>query len=146
MSEVRTIQKFVDLLKLEQTALSAGNTDALPEYADQKNLLAIQLSNLAEQRNILLSAQGFKSDRAGVESWISKHTKERSAGATWAQILALASEARELNRINGELIQLRMQYNARALEALMGANKSLDLYGPNGQSTSLGSRRIHDAV
>ncbi len=59
-------------------------------------------------------------------------------------MLSLASQARELNRVNGELIQIRMQYNAQALEALLGGNGSLALYGPDGQNAAPSARRISD--
>jgi len=145
-AELEAVRCFVDLLAIEQTALSNGNTEELPELPEQKNQFAGQLSKLAEQRNTSLSALGFVSDRAGIEAWCTKHPKETSVANAWGKIIALASEARELNRINGELIALRMQYNTKALEALRGGNDSLDLYGPDGQSSPLSNRRINDAV
>ncbi|MEI7430305.1 MAG: flagellar protein FlgN [Betaproteobacteria bacterium] len=145
-SELEAVQRFVSLLKTEQTLLSSGDTEELPELLEQKNHIANQLSQYAEHRNSLLSAQGLGSDRSGIETWCAKHPKEMKAAETWEEIITLAGEARELNRVNGELIALRMQYNTNALEALRGGNNSLNLYGPDGQSTFLGSRRINDAV
>ena len=144
--EVKTVQQFADLLKLEQTSLSAGNTDDLLVFAEQKSQLAIDLGRLAAQRNLSLAAQGFAADRPGVEAWCAKHPSEKTASDTWSRILVLAREARELNRLNGELIQLRMQFNAKALEALQGGKNSLDLYGPDGQATTSGRPRINQAV
>lgn len=145
-TETEAVEQFVDLLKLEQASLSGGNTDKLPEYAEQKIQLAGHLNRLATQRNALLAAQGLNADRAGVEAWCAKHPDEKNAVKLWSRILSLAGEAHALNRLNGELIQMRMQYNAKALEALQGGKSSLDLYGPDGQSTSSNRRRIHDAV
>jgi len=51
-----------------------------------------------------------------------------------------------LNNLNGSLIGIRLNYNAKALEALRGGNTTLDLYGPDGQSKSAGPQRINDAV
>ena len=61
-------------------------------------------------------------------------------------IMAQAAEARELNRINGELIELHLQHNARALNALRGGSDSLNLYGPDGRSRTVGSARINDSA
>jgi len=144
--EADAVQRFVDLLKLEQTSLSNGNTDDLLVLAEQKSKLAVHLNDLATQRNTTLAAQGFGSDRAGVEAWRAKHPQEKSVGKNWSKVLTLAAEARELNRLNGELIQIRMQYNAKALEALQGGRNSLDLYGPDGQSMTPGRTRINDAA
>jgi flagella synthesis protein FlgN len=145
-AEAEAVSQFVGLLKLEQTALTKGSTEALPDLAERKGKLAVQLGGIAAQRNAALATQGLGADRAGVAAWCAKHPGEKKAGKTWATILALAGEARELIRLNGELITIRMQYNSKALEALRGGNASLDLYGPDGQATGPGSRRINDAV
>ena len=146
VAEAQTVEQFVALLKLEQTSLSRGDTDALPGFADQKMQFAAQLNEFAAQRNAALAAQGFDADRSGVEAWCAKHPKEKVAAKAWTTVLALAGEARELNRLNGELIRLRMQYNAKALEALRGGASTLDLYGPDGQATTPGRQRINHSV
>jgi flagella synthesis protein FlgN len=146
VAETQTVAHFVDLLKLEQASLSSGDTDALPAHAEQKIALAAQLNTLAAQRNAALAAQGFCADRAGVEAWCAKHPAEGTAAKAWSTLLSLAAEARQLNQLNGGLIQTRMQYNAKALEVLRGGSKALDLYGPDGQSQSTGSSRINHSV
>ncbi len=144
--EVAEIQRFTDLLKLEQAALSSGNTDELLEFANKKDESAARINHLAEQRNALLAAQGFAPDRPGIEAWCAQNPKETSATTAWGTILTLAREAKELNRLNGELIQLRLQFNSKALEALRGGQTALDLYGPDGQSKTHEHRRINHAV
>ena len=146
LAEAQTVERFVDLLKLEQSALGRGDTDKLPGYAEQKLEFAAQLNELAAQRNAALAALGLGGDRAGADAWCAKHPDEQAATHAWAAVLALAGEARELNRLNGELIRLRMQYNAKALEALRGGASSLDLYGPDGQATTPGRQRINHSV
>ncbi|MFZ4535651.1 flagella synthesis protein FlgN [Propionivibrio sp.] len=146
VAEAETVQQFVDLLKLEQTDLSSGKTNDLPAFAEKKATLAAHLNRFATRRNTALAAQGFDADRAGVEAWCANHSGVQEAVDAWSRIISLAGEARELNRLNGELIRTRMHYNARALEALQGGKTSLDLYGPDGQSKSSGIRRINDAV
>ncbi len=144
--EAGAIRQFVDLLKREQTSLSNGITDELPELAEQKGTLFVHLNQLAAQRSDALAAHGLSADRAGVEAWIALHADEKSLRNDWTTVLSLASEARQLNYLNGELIRMRMQYNTMALEALQGGKGVLDLYGPDGQSTSPGHSRIYDAV
>ena len=145
-AEVEAVQQFVDLLKIEQTALTQGSTDMLPDLAERKGKLAVQLGRITAQRNAALATQGLPADRAGVAAWCAKHPSDQKAAKAWALILALAAEASELIRLSGELIRIRMQYNSKALEALRSGNSSLDLYGPDGQSTAAGSRRINDAA
>jgi flagella synthesis protein FlgN len=145
-AEMDVVQSFVDLLGVEQAALASGDTDQLPALIEKKNHFASQLGILATERNSILAAQGYAADRAGIEAWCEKHPRQTAVAEAWKKTIALASEARELNNINGKLITLRMQHNAKALEALRGGSNSLDLYGPDGQATSLGRMRINDAV
>lgn len=145
-AEAGAVEQFIELLKREQTALAAGIVDELPAFAEQKSALAVEIAAFASRRNAALVAQGFAADRAGVVAWCASHPKQEHAEVVWAKILILASEARELIRLSGELIALRMQYNSNALDALRGASRSLDLYGPDGQTAAPGNQRIIDAV
>jgi flagella synthesis protein FlgN len=145
-AEAACVEDFIAVLKLEQNSLAQGAGDELPAYAEQKAQLAQRLGALAAQRNAALKAQDLAADRPGLDAWCAAHPKEIQAASDWSRIIALATEARELNRVNGELIALRMQYNAQALEALRGGSSALDLYGPDGQATGSGGRRISDSV
>ena len=145
-SETEAVSLFVVVLKKEQKALAQGDTEALPTLVEEKNVLGGQLATLATQRNVLLAGQGLAGDRPGVEAWCAGHPEEKVVAAAWAGVLELAREAKELNRLNGELIALRMQHNARALEALRSGNNPLDLYGPDGQAQPPNRLRINDSV
>ena len=48
-------------------------------------------------------------------NWPANPPGDRATEATWKQLQELAAEARELNRLNGELIHLRMSHNAQML-------------------------------
>ncbi|MEI7611332.1 MAG: flagellar protein FlgN [Betaproteobacteria bacterium] len=145
-AEAETVRCFVEVLQLEQNALKSGKTEELADFAEKKSQYGITLKQLSAQRNTLLGASGFDIDRAGIEAWSAKNPSEKRVNEAWASIISLASEAQELNRLNGELIKLHMQYNSKALEALRGGHSALELYGPDGQSQTLGNRRINDAV
>ena len=140
--EIGAMSLFVDLLQREQTELSQGKTDDLPVLAEQKSVLSARLQGIAGLRSDLLASSGHVADRAGMESWLQQHPLETDAASSWAALMALAAEARELNRLNGELIELHLQHNTRALNALRSGD-SLDLYGPDGQSRSASGARIN---
>jgi flagella synthesis protein FlgN len=144
--EAQVLAQFIDLLKLEQDSLSNGNIEALAGHAEQKTKFGARLNSLAAQRNAALTAQGLGHDRSGIDAWCAGHPGHETTATAWSALLSLAGEARQLNRTNGDLIQIRMRYNAKALEALRGGNSSLDLYGPDGQSRSAAHRRINDTV
>ena len=145
-TEADTVARFVEQLKLEQVALTNGDIDEIVAFTQSKSTLASELTSLANQRNSALASLGLAADRAGIEAWFERHTLDVRARNAWSRILSLASEARELNRVNGELIQIRMQHNAQALAAMQGASRSLHLYGPDGQTAPRLSGRINDAA
>lgn len=145
-TEADAVERFADLLRQEQQTLASGDVDALAPLIQQKNAVAAELTRLAQQRNALLAAEGLAPDRSGIEAWCAQHPANTEVRAAWSRILLLASNARELNRVNGELIQIRMQHNAQGLEALLGASRSLELYGPDGQTAAQSGRRINEAA
>ncbi|RDE51457.1 MAG: flagellar protein FlgN [Candidatus Accumulibacter meliphilus] len=145
-SEIAAAQNFVALLEREQQMLVKGEVDDLLDLVRQKNSIAAELARLATQRQRLLAASGLLNDRAGMAAWLAAHPVETSVHSVWSALLAVAGQARELNRVNGELIQERMQNNAQALEVLLGSNAASNLYGPDGQSAPPSGRRISDSA
>lgn len=145
-AEVTALKKFVALLERERQLLAAGETDGLHNLVSEKNGLAVQLTALGARRGEFLLASGLSADHAGIHAWLDAHPADDRARSTWRLLLSLAAQARELNMANGDLIQIRMQQNAQALDALVGATASLRLYGPDGQSAPLSSRRISDCA
>lgn len=143
-AEIAVVQVFVALLEREQQMLIKGEVNELLELVGEKNALAAQLASLAAQRGTWLAAEGRTADRSGVTAWLADHPDESDAGTAWTLLLSLATQARELNRVNGGLIQLRMHHNAQALELLLGGNGALALYGPDGQNAAPSARRISD--
>lgn len=140
--EVAAMQAFVALLEREQEMLGKGRIDDLLPLVDEKNRLAATLASIADRRSQALAAAGLAADRAGVSALLAMQADADGARALWSSLLSLASRARELNRVNGELIGLRMQHNSQALQTLLGT--PLGLYGPDGQNTRAGSHRISD--
>jgi flagella synthesis protein FlgN len=59
----------------------------------------------------------------------------------WDAVVALAGEAKERNRINGQLITERLQNNQQALTTLLAAAEHPQIYGPDGQSRPTASSR-----
>ncbi|WP_366143240.1 flagellar protein FlgN [Accumulibacter sp.] len=144
--EVVVLRSFVGLLEREQRMLVEGNVDGLPDLLLDKNELTARLAAIAEQRRADLAGEGLSADREGIAAWFAAHPGEQEARASWAELLPLARQARELNRLNGEVIHLRMQSNTLAIEALVGTTGALGLYGPDGQSRPAGVGRISDSA
>lgn len=145
-SELKAVRSFVELLQLEQDCLRDGDIEALTDIVERKTAVATELSACAAARNSCLASRKLASDRPGVEAWLTAHPEDEAVRSSWQTLLELAAEARELNRLNGELLRVRSQHNAQALEALLGASRPLQLYGPDGHTSALGSNRLRDAV
>lgn len=145
-AEVAALKKFVVLLERERQLLATGETDGLHNLVSEKNGLAVQLTALGARRGDVLIAAGMSADHAGIHAWLDAHPANDRARSVWRLLLSLAGQAREINTANGDLIQIRMQHNALALDALLGATTSLKLYGPDGQSAPLSGGRISDCA
>lgn len=142
-AEAALIARFVELLEAEQEALTKGNIEDLARLASEKEPLAADLQRLGQQRNDHLVALKLSADRQGMSAWTAGNP---DASSTWEKTLELAARARDINRLNGELIQMRLNFNSQLLEILQRNRGALDLYGPDGKTSGPGERRIDDAV
>lgn len=146
LRETEAASRFAALLREEREVLQNGEIDALPQLVERKAEVVAELSAHGSERNSLLAASNYAVDRAGVEAWQQRHPQDETVKAAWAKLKALVTEARELNRVNGKLIHLRMQHNAQALGALLATNQRSGLYGPDGQPAQFSGNRIIDAA
>lgn len=145
-AEAGLVSTFVRLLGEEQEILKNGHPDALPPLIERKTATALELAAVSASRNMILRQAGFAADRAGMESWLKANPADQAVHDQWNKLQTLAAEAKELNRVNGELIQLRMQNNSQALEVLIAAANRQDLYGADGQASQAATRRIIDSA
>jgi flagella synthesis protein FlgN len=139
--EHKAIAALLELMKQEQAQLIAANIEGLQELTDQKAKIITQMSEMAVQRHRALAIAGFAPKEEGMQAWIAS-INQTSVGEAWAQLLALTRTAKELNRVNGMLINKKLAHNQSALNALHApAAGSNNFYGPNGQSTNHTSTR-----
>lgn len=140
--ELAQLKKFVEVLREEQEALSVGAVDTLMRLVEYKSALALQLGNLAKQREDMLGAAGFGLGREAVDAWLADTPGTTVQRKTWQELLELTMQARNLNETNGKLINLRMQHNQQALAVLMAAADKAMTYGPDGQQRTGGTGRF----
>lgn len=145
-AEADLVSAFVLLLKEEQDALKAGNADALPAIVERKTATVRKLAPVSTARNAELARAGFAADRAGIDAWLSKRPMDKDVRLQWNKLQTLAAEAKELNRVNGELIRIHMQSNAQALETLLASSNRQELYSADGLAASATTRRINDSA
>jgi flagella synthesis protein FlgN len=146
ITEIQVVREFKSTLQAEQKSLVDGDVNALTQLSKPKLDLVERLNKLAEERLRKLELQGFSPDRSGMELWAAGMGSV--AKDAWQSMLAIASEAKQSNKINGNLIQSRLQNNQQALSVLMSAADQASLYGPDGQRHGAlqGGGKLHSGI
>lgn len=133
---------LLQLLRQEQEHLINADIDALTKLTEEKAQIVARMTELAQQRHRALGDGGFEAAETGMQAWLDSRTAPPAAVQGWKDLLAIAQQAKELNRTNGLLIGQHMARNQNALNTLVhGNSEGGSMYGPNGQSTSQPSSR-----
>ena len=138
-AEQQHVSALIALMKQEQTLLVAADADGLVELTPRKNTLLQELADLSSQRHAALVAAGCEGSEAGMEPWLAVGGNE-DARAQWEALLELARQAKELNRVNGMLINKQLAHNQGVLNALRtpAGAQSTGVYGASGQTLGSG--------
>ncbi|WP_116366400.1 flagella synthesis protein FlgN [Parahaliea mediterranea] len=125
------LEQLVALLHSEQSLLTQSQVDgaALDEVAADKQRQLVSLDSFEARRRGAQARLGYAPGREGARA----AADDAGCLPLWQSIDQLASEARQLNQTNGELIQLRLENNQRLLNALRESAGN-SLYGPDGQA------------
>lgn len=140
--EIKLIVCLIDLMKQEQQFLVAGNTDGLATLTPLKNQLIEQMAALGAQRHLCLAEQGFAASETGMGAWLARMA-DPAHNASWQQLLDRTAEAKELNRVNGMLINKQLAHNQGLIQAMRQPAGAADaaFYGPQGQTTAISGKR-----
>ncbi len=124
-----TLQQCIALLDREQQLLIDGDIDALADLTQQK-VLALELAaRNTSIREHCLTGRGLSIDNDGMSELLQDQPALRSM---WYDILNRAREARDLNRVNGFLMEARIDRNHHALAVMHQAANSPSTYGNDG--------------
>jgi flagella synthesis protein FlgN len=139
--EQQVIGSIVELMKTEQQLLISADADGLSTITPNKLQLAQRAATLSRVRHKALAAAGFPAGEAGMEPWLAVggNAEQRDA---WNRLLELTREAKELNRVNGMLVNRQLGQTQAALAELRGpAAAAAGVYGPGGQTVGTGPSR-----
>ena len=143
--EHQALANLVELMKVEQAFLVAADINGLQSITEKKAKVVAQVSELAQQRHHALAMAGFAPEEQNMQAWLASINQD-NVSAAWQQLLAITKAAKELNRVNGILVNKQLSYNQNALNTLQApihAETGGNFYGPNGQSTPYStSRRV----
>ena len=140
--ELKLINCLIDLMKQEQQFLVAANTDGLGTLTPLKTQLVEQMAALAGQRHASLEQDGCEASETGMNGWVQRQTNP-TIQTSWQHVLEKMRAAKELNRVNGMLINKQMTHNQMLIQAMRTPADAADtgFYGPSGQATPVSSKR-----
>lgn len=143
--DVRLVDDLLLMLTREQVSLINIDIDAVEQLLDEKAVLLQKISASAQSRYKVLATLGFEASEAGMANWVKKHGDAKLVHA-WGEFQKTLQQAKELNLLNGQLINKHFSRNQEFLHELQGRPNGLGMYGPNGQTTSRSFSRAAIAV
>ncbi|MCS0589443.1 flagella synthesis protein FlgN [Massilia norwichensis] len=138
--EQQLIGSIVELMKSEQQFLVSADADGLSTITPKKLQLAQKATELSRLRHRALGAAGFPSLESSMEPWLAVEGNDELR-ADWNRLLELTREARELNRVNGMLVNKQLAHTQNMLNELRPATDGAGVYGPGGQALASGPSR-----
>ena len=141
--EHKALADLVELMKAEQAHLVAADIEGLQQVTEQKAKIVAQVSEMAQKRHRALAIAGFDPKEENMQAWLAG-INQANVGEAWDQLLHITRSAKELNRVNGMLINKHMMLNQNALSTLQApaqGNAPANFYGANGQTTNITTSR-----
>lgn len=122
-------------LQYEQEALVVADINAIEKLIDQRLVLLQQLSVAAKNRYDALAAQGYEANEKGMAQWLDAQAKP-ALHLAWVSFQKSLVQAKEMNRLNGVLINKHFNRNQQVLAHLQGDTSKAAMYSKNGQAKS----------
>lgn len=145
-ADATLVAELIHDLQHEQTALVSADLDTIEQMVDRRVGLLQALGEAANTRYAALAAAGFEANETGMSKWLELRSSPLMDDA-WVNFQKQLAQAKELNRLNGVLINKHFQRNQEKLDVLQGnATNSTQLYGKNGQSRGGSSTRASFSV
>ena len=136
----KLVSSLLEVLTREQSSLVMADVDAIEAAMEEKSFLLQNISTTANNRYAILAKNGFEASEAGMIAWL-KHQAQPALFESWAHFQKLISQAKEMNRLNGLLINKHFNRNQQLLNHLQGNSANGSVYGKNGQAKSQSSSR-----
>jgi len=132
--DAKLLNELLFLLSREQVSLINADIDSIEAMLDEKSDLLQRINASVQIRYKALSKAGFEPNENGMAMWIRQDTLLKHAEA-WQNFQKTLEQAKEMNRLNGQLINKHFNRNQQFLNHLQGTS-SVGVYGPNGQTSS----------
>jgi flagellar biosynthesis protein FlgN len=144
-ADASLVAQLLHDLQNEQTALVSADLDTIERMVDSRVELLQALGAAANQRYEALAAAGFEANENGMAEWL-KQQSSQTLDKAWVEFQKHLIQAKELNRLNGVLINKHFLRNQEKLDALHGKSAAPQFYGKNGHAQAAGSSRASFSV
>jgi len=139
------VASMLECLLAERENLIARNSEAIQESTKNKLALFDRLEQLEARRHDLILAAGFSED-GGMDRLLAQTANSARVKLRWNQVLDDLAACRDVNQINGGILELGRRQAEQALAILRGQVAQPRLYGAGGDtSVALGNRELGKA-
>jgi len=138
--DAKLVNNLLEVLTREQSSLVLSDIDAIEAAMEEKSVLLQNISLTANTRYAALAAGGFAPNESGMTVWLKSQTKP-ALTESWERFQKSISQAKEMNRLNGVLINKHFNRNQQLLNHLQGGSGNGGVYGKNGQAKSQSGSR-----
>lgn len=129
------INALLGLLELEQASLIKVDIETLEEMLEDKNQLLQRIRTTSNNRYSTLTKHGFEPSEVGMFTWMQQQNNP-NLYQSWQDFQKAINLAKEMNRLNGMLINKHFSRNQQLLSHLQNNVSSGAVYGRDGQSKS----------
>ena len=132
--ELRLTEQLIAALQQEESALLNNDVDLLQSSTQAKSRLVSEFFAAYRNRLTSLARLGLRPDDSSMLQWL-EEADDTHVRSRWDELLHQLTQARELNRTNGLMINQMSARNLAAIQVLRPAGSN-SLYGPGGQRTT----------
>lgn len=133
--DAQLVSNLLETLSREQTSLVMADIDSIEALIEEKSVLLQSINVTAKSRYAALAANGFEPSEVGMLAWLKRQEKP-AFNERWESFQKVLNQAKEMNRLNGILINKHFNRNQQLLSHLQGNSSASDVYGKNGQTKS----------
>ncbi len=131
LNEISLMEQFLEIVINEHSMLSANNIDDLENILQVKSDLIAELLIVSNNRLSALAELGFSNKNSSMTLLINQSNNE-TLEQHWQKLINIGSQADEINKNNGYIVNGLFYANQNSLAFLQGKNMN-SLYGPDGR-------------
>jgi len=135
------INTLLSLLEKENEDLKAAISANLEHYRNEKQHCIIELEKSGQALKRLFKEAGIHNTPNAIEQLMHISSDQQELNKKWSTIEAKLVKSRELNLLNGSLINLHTNAAQRAFSSLSGRTMQNSAYGSDGSRPQDTSKR-----